>query len=109
MLGSSPSPPLGVDVSYAPKPAMPETVAVNRGAVGLYDMTDRQDFVDTDRGLIASLPGPVTNADGTTTFDPSRFDFLRKQDTAPHTVNPSLWRQGQLTSTSPPRANSATA
>ncbi len=85
-----------VDVSYSPKPASPETVAANRTAVELYDMTDRQDFGDADRGWIAPLPGPVVNDDGTATFDPGRFGFLHEQDAAPDTVNPSLWRQAQL-------------
>jgi alkyl sulfatase BDS1-like metallo-beta-lactamase superfamily hydrolase len=43
-------------VSGTPKDATPATVTANREAVALYDMDDRQDFADADRGLIAGIP-----------------------------------------------------
>ena len=49
----------------APKNVTSPTAQVNRDAVGLYDMADRQDFQDADRGFIAGLPdGIVLGADG---------------------------------------------
>jgi alkyl sulfatase BDS1-like metallo-beta-lactamase superfamily hydrolase len=79
-----------------PKDATPATVAANREAVTRYDMADRQDFADAERGRIAGLPGPVRNADGVVVYDADRFGFIGEQDTAPDTVNPSLWRQAQV-------------
>lgn len=47
--------------------------------------------------FIAGLaPGIVSNARGRTVWDNDSFDFLA--DDCPPTVNPSLWRQGQLNS-----------
>ena len=43
-------------MSSAPKAATPATVSANRAAAALYDMDDRQDFADADRGLIAGSP-----------------------------------------------------
>jgi alkyl sulfatase BDS1-like metallo-beta-lactamase superfamily hydrolase len=43
-------------VSYEPKGATPATATANREAVSRYDMADRQDFSDADRGLIAGFP-----------------------------------------------------
>jgi alkyl sulfatase BDS1-like metallo-beta-lactamase superfamily hydrolase len=67
-------------------------------AVGLYDMADRRDFADTERGFIAPWPDKVVSSvDGHVIFDAAWFDFLADEDAAvPDTVNPSLWRQGQL-------------
>src|SRR5262245_2231198 len=47
---------------------------------------NRQDFEDATRGFIATIPDPS---------GPERYAFLNG-DTPP-TVNPSLWRQAQLT------------
>jgi alkyl sulfatase BDS1-like metallo-beta-lactamase superfamily hydrolase len=82
---------------YEPKDATPATVAVNREAVGLYDMDDRQDFADADRGFIAGFPdGKVLGADGHVIFDESRYAYIADDAPAPDTVNPSLWRQSQV-------------
>lgn len=85
-------------MSYRPKPATDATAAVNREAVALYAMEDREDFADADRGLIAPLPGPVTAADGRVIFDIGNFDYVADDAPAPDTVNPSLWRQSQVIS-----------
>ena len=79
-----------------PKDATPATVTANREAVARYAMDDRQDFADADRGLIAPLPGKVVADDGHTVFDPDAMAYLGDDVAAPETVNPSLWRQGQL-------------
>jgi alkyl sulfatase BDS1-like metallo-beta-lactamase superfamily hydrolase len=58
---------------------------------------DGEDFDDADRGFIATLEDPaVRDAAGTVVWDASTFDFLSGD--APTSVNPSLWRQGQLVS-----------
>lgn len=83
-------------MSYLPKEATPATAAANRDAVARYDMADRQDFADADRGFIAPFPGPVVGAGGHVIFDPSRLDFITDDAPAPDSVNPSLWRQSQV-------------
>jgi alkyl sulfatase BDS1-like metallo-beta-lactamase superfamily hydrolase len=41
------------------------------------DWTDRSDFEDAGRGLIASLADPIVrNADGGQVWDCSRYDFM---------------------------------
>lgn len=58
---------------------------------------DRRDFEEATRGFIAPLPdGPVVKEDGSWVFDPHRLNFIGEDSEAPETVNPSLWRQGQL-------------
>jgi alkyl sulfatase BDS1-like metallo-beta-lactamase superfamily hydrolase len=83
-------------MSYTPKDPSSATAQVNREAVARYDMADRQDFADADRGFIAPFPGPVMGADGHVVFDPSRFDYITDEAPAPDSVNPSLWRQSQI-------------
>jgi alkyl sulfatase BDS1-like metallo-beta-lactamase superfamily hydrolase len=57
---------------------------------------NRRDFTDAERGFVGSLPdAAITNDAGRTVWTMAAYDFL-KADTAPSTVNPSLWRQSQL-------------
>lgn len=57
--------------------------------------SDEADFDDATRGFIGTLDDPrIRNADGEVVWDASTFDFLSGE--APTSVNPSLWRQGQL-------------
>ncbi|WP_338703997.1 alkyl sulfatase dimerization domain-containing protein (plasmid) [Streptomyces sp. Q6] len=57
--------------------------------------SDRQDFEDAARGLIARrVPSAVTSEDGRVVWDNDTYAFLKGE--APDTVNPSLWRQSQL-------------
>lgn len=59
------------------------------------DPGDHRDFAATERGFIASFPeGVITDAAGRVVHDYGAYDFL--QGEAPPTVNPGLWRQGQL-------------
>jgi alkyl sulfatase BDS1-like metallo-beta-lactamase superfamily hydrolase len=56
---------------------------------------DAQDFEDVERGFVArSDERQVTAADGRVVWDLDAYAFL--DGPAPETVNPSLWRQGQL-------------
>ncbi|MFD4351731.1 alkyl/aryl-sulfatase [Nocardia sp. NPDC058518] len=83
-----------------PKQASDATTEINHAATQLYDMDNRADFTDAQRGLIAPLPGPVyADSDSEkVVFDPTEFDYLRGDPPVPDTVNPSLWRQSQLIS-----------
>ncbi|MGB0119987.1 MAG: alkyl sulfatase dimerization domain-containing protein [Solirubrobacterales bacterium] len=58
---------------------------------------DRRDFDEATRGFIAPLAdGPITRQNGDWVFDPHRLSFIGDAAECPETVNPSLWRQGQL-------------
>jgi len=62
------------------------------------DFANRTDFDNAHRGLIARLePGVIKNADGGVVWDIDAFGRAT-QGSPPETVNPSLWRQSQLTS-----------
>ena len=61
------------------------------------DFADRTDFENAERGLIARLePGVVKNSDGRVVFDIDSYTAAVQGD-CPDTVDPSLWRQSQLT------------
>ncbi|MFC8597594.1 MULTISPECIES: alkyl/aryl-sulfatase [unclassified Isoptericola] len=61
------------------------------------DLSDRTDFENAERGLVARLePGQVTNAEGRVVFDADVYAEATAGE-CPETVHPSLWRQSQLT------------
>jgi alkyl sulfatase BDS1-like metallo-beta-lactamase superfamily hydrolase len=63
--------------------------------MGTLPFSDRSDFADADRGFVAALsPATVTNDDGREIWNNDAYGFLAGE--CPDTVNPSLWRQGQL-------------
>ncbi len=74
------------------------TQASNNKVLQELNFGNRQDFEDANRGLIAPLPngGIIRNDKGEIVWDLSRWDFLGTNQPSPPTVNPSLWRQGQL-------------
>lgn len=80
-----------------PKPATEPTRTANAAVLKELDFANRQDFEDAKRGFIAPLAdkGVVKNAEGRVVYDPSGLAFPPDAP-APDTVNPSLWRQGQL-------------
>ncbi|MFE6892120.1 alkyl/aryl-sulfatase [Streptomyces sp. NPDC057694] len=78
-----------------PKPAQPFITQQQAELRERLPFSDRQDFEDATRGLIARrVPSAVTAEDGRTVWDNDTYAFLRGE--APDTVNPSLWRQSQL-------------
>jgi alkyl sulfatase BDS1-like metallo-beta-lactamase superfamily hydrolase len=84
-------------MAYEPKAATQVTAQQNRDAVALYDMQDRHDFADADRGFLAAIPdGRVVGDDGHVIFDLNALDYIADDAPAPDTVNPSLWRQSQV-------------
>jgi alkyl sulfatase BDS1-like metallo-beta-lactamase superfamily hydrolase len=61
------------------------------------DFADRTDFDNANRGLIARLePGVITAADGRVVYDADAYARATSGD-CPDIVDPSLWRQSQLT------------
>jgi alkyl sulfatase BDS1-like metallo-beta-lactamase superfamily hydrolase len=83
----------------SPKPATETTRQVNQRAQQEMSFDDGRDFADAQRGRIAPLPdnGFVRDAAGNIVAAAGTFGFL--QGPVPDTVNPSLWRQSKLMST----------
>jgi alkyl sulfatase BDS1-like metallo-beta-lactamase superfamily hydrolase len=71
------------------------TIAANRAVLEALDFSERQDFEDATRGLIASDPAlRVVAADGSPVWDLPANAFIEGE--APDSVNPSRWRQARL-------------
>ncbi|CAK0770654.1 Linear primary-alkylsulfatase [Gammaproteobacteria bacterium] len=78
-----------------PKPATPETKAINVAVFGQLNFQDTTDLADTQRGLVAPLNSPqVADATGRLVWNLDQYAFLNAD--AADTVNPALWRQAQL-------------
>ena len=76
--------------------AEPSVAAANAAVLDQLPFGNRQDFIDAERGFIASLPdATITNDTGRVVWSMADYAFL-KDEHAPDTVNPSLWRQAQL-------------
>ncbi|HYY27303.1 MAG TPA: alkyl sulfatase dimerization domain-containing protein [Chthoniobacterales bacterium] len=88
------------DNSPLPKAATRHTLAVNALYRQELPFDDTTDFDDARRGLIASLPAPVTikNDGKVPVWDLGQYAFISGDtaDDAPDTVNPSLWRMAKL-------------
>ncbi|MBT8142822.1 MAG: MBL fold metallo-hydrolase, partial [Gammaproteobacteria bacterium] len=60
------------------------------------DFNNKADYAAAERGFIATMEKTeILNANGMPAYDIGAFDFI--QGEAPDSVNPSLWRQGELT------------
>ncbi len=71
------------------------TAAFNAAFGASLPLSDRQDFEDARRGLIASDPElRVEGSDGHLVWDMPAYGFI--EGDPPDSVNPSLWRQAQL-------------
>jgi alkyl sulfatase BDS1-like metallo-beta-lactamase superfamily hydrolase len=78
----------------APKPASPATAARQQT---VQFTPDPADFERATRGRIAEhATGTIKGVAGNTVWDVNRYEFLRNGDSAPDTVNPSLWSHAQL-------------
>ncbi len=75
----------------SPKPATVATAAANAAVLDVLPFHDTQNFDDAKRGHIASLDPPTIPE---ALYDLTQYEFLNGE--APDTVNPSLWRNGQL-------------
>ncbi len=100
---------LGVAAGMA-EPAFPQdlrknatdaTRAANQSLLNQLPFSDRTDFKNAHRGFVAPLPtNTITGEGGKTLWNPEQFSFIREDAAAPDSVNPSLWRQSQLTNIS---------
>jgi alkyl sulfatase BDS1-like metallo-beta-lactamase superfamily hydrolase len=80
----------------APKPASAATAQANKSVLSELPFEDMRDFLDVQKGFIATLAdGMVRNDAGTVVWNLNDYDFL-KTEQAPVTVNPSLWRMARL-------------
>jgi alkyl sulfatase BDS1-like metallo-beta-lactamase superfamily hydrolase len=85
------------DAVAGPGDASERTRALHAAALEELPFEDREDFQDATRGLLASEPRLVLqDARGRVVWDMSAYDFLRRDQAAPDTVHPSLWRLSQL-------------
>jgi alkyl sulfatase BDS1-like metallo-beta-lactamase superfamily hydrolase len=72
------------------------TQAANNALLSQLNWDDVRDFEASSRGFIASLDNPVITAEnGRPVWDLAAYTFL-EEETAPPSVNPSLWRQSRL-------------
>ncbi len=87
----------GAHAAELPKPAEPATAAANAKVLGELNFANREDFESAKRGFVAAIPGAeVRTADGRVVYSLKPFEFLLASDTAPASVNPSLWRHAQI-------------
>src|SRR5690606_30227749 len=83
------------------KEATDATKAANAELLNILPFDDTTDFDDAKRGLIAPLPSTVIEGqDGNLIWNPQQYAFITEGAATPDTVNPSLWRQSQLTNIS---------
>ncbi len=78
----------------SPKPASALTARVNAAIHATLPFSDGTDFENARRGLIVEASGQIAADAGHVAWDFDRWRFLDGE--APASVNPSLWRQGQL-------------
>ena len=82
-------------ISHPNKSATSFTKEANLSVYESLNFEDQQDFIDAKRGFIAPLEfSTIKNQSGEVVWDINQLEFL--YDTAPETVNPSLWRNAQL-------------
>ncbi|MPZ57629.1 MAG: MBL fold metallo-hydrolase [Rhizobiales bacterium] len=80
-----------------PKDAEQATKDVHARFLSGLPFSDRDDFEAASRGLVAPLPGgEIKNASGGVIWDMKTYQEFMTSETAPDTVNPSLWRQELL-------------
>jgi alkyl sulfatase BDS1-like metallo-beta-lactamase superfamily hydrolase len=79
------------------KEATEATKKANTSVLKILPFSNKEDFDDAQRGFIAKLSSTVIrDAQGKVVWDMDQYSFLNRDDMAPDTVNPSLWRQGRL-------------
>ncbi len=73
------------------------TKAANAELLNTLPFSDKTDFENAHKGFLAPLPQAVVKGKaGNVIWDPNKYGFIKEGDSAPDTVNPSLWRNAQL-------------
>jgi alkyl sulfatase BDS1-like metallo-beta-lactamase superfamily hydrolase len=81
----------------ARKDASAATKSYNNALLNQLPFSDKSDFDNAKRGLVAPLPAEmIKGTAGNLIWDPQKYGFIKPDAAAPDTVNPSLWRQAQL-------------
>ena len=84
------------DAKSGPTPAEPQVVARNKALLDVLPFANRDDFTDSERGFVATIPdAQVLAASGRPVWSLKPYAFIN-DNPAPDTVNPSLWRIAQL-------------
>jgi alkyl sulfatase BDS1-like metallo-beta-lactamase superfamily hydrolase len=79
-----------------PKPASEHTARANEEVAASLGFDDEGDWGRATRGLVTTHATGAFDGPLGTAWDVAEYDFLRDQEEAPPSVNPSLWRQGRL-------------
>ena len=83
-------------LSAESKGATELTEQANAAFYQLLDFTDTQELEFAERGFIAAPDSLVIQAEnGMTIWSQDAYEFVRSQEQAPATANPSLWRNTQ--------------
>jgi alkyl sulfatase BDS1-like metallo-beta-lactamase superfamily hydrolase len=78
------------------KPATTHTCCANARHVARLNFADTESFDDAQRGFIGTIPDArIERDDGRVVWELASFSFL-EDETAPETVNASLWRHARL-------------
>ncbi|MFB9134081.1 MBL fold metallo-hydrolase [Vibrio sp. AK197] len=85
-------------VAADPKPASKTTVEINNQVKQTLPFSDKKDFEEAQRGLIAEQDTvTIKNEQGDIVWDLEAYkQYIDVTKAAPDTVNPSLWRNAQL-------------
>src|SRR5690606_13187960 len=82
-----------------PKPASAAVVQQNAAVLDALPFADAQDFDDARRGFIGTIEDAhIVGETGRVVWTMKTYGFQRNE-AAPPTVNPSLWRQARLNTT----------
>lgn len=80
----------------APKPASASVIAQHEATLKTLPFSDRRDFDDAARGFLGTIDdAKISSAQGRVVWSLEPYGFLA-DETAPPTVDPSLWRQSRL-------------
>ena len=79
-----------------PKDASAAVVAQHEATLKALPFADVRDFEEAARGFLGTIENAkITSAQGRVVWSLEPYGFL-KEEKAPHTVDPSLWRQSRL-------------
>ncbi len=80
-----------------PQEATEATKQANNALYNKLPFSDNTDFTNAHKGFIAAIPQEVIKGEkGNVVWDPQKYAFIKENEKAPDSVNPSLWRQSQL-------------
>lgn len=84
------------DAARAPKDASAAVIARHQAVLDELPFSDTRDFDEARRGFLGSIDdATIISAQGRTVWSLAPYRFL-DSETAPPTVDPSLWRQSRL-------------